>query len=97
MPMKLHPGCPTTPWSEKSNCCSHDDAVQVPARLVQPLPGGGLFVVPALDARIAVTKLIMDGPTVTARRTAAVSLLAAQYLAPRRSSSLLIVGAGAQG
>ena len=31
-----------------------DPAVQVPARLVQPLPGGGsLFVMPALDGRIA--------------------------------------------
>lgn len=82
-----------------------DASVQVPARLVQALPGGGsLFVMPALDANIAITKLItftpanvgtarpaiqgdvvvfdtetgervliLDGPTVTARRTAAVS------------------------
>src|SRR5665647_1118818 len=42
-------------------------------------------------------KLILDGPTVTARRTAAVSLLAAQYLAPKCDGPLLIVGAGAQG
>ncbi len=106
-----------------------DDAVQVPARLVQPLPGGGsLFVMPALDGRVAITKLItftpanagtarpaiqgdvvvfdaasgerrmvLDGPTVTARRTAAVSLLAAQLLAPNRDGPLLVVGAGAQG
>jgi len=106
-----------------------DPAVQVPQRLVQPLPGGGsLFVMPALDARVAITKLItftpanagtgrptiqgdvvvfdvatgermlvLDGPTVTARRTAAVSLLAAQRLAPEPSGPLLIVGAGAQG
>jgi 1-piperideine-2-carboxylate/1-pyrroline-2-carboxylate reductase [NAD(P)H] len=106
-----------------------DPAVQVPPRLVQPLPGGGsLFVMPALDGRIAITKLItftpanagtarpaiqgdvvvfdaatgervlvLDGPTVTARRTAAVSLLAAQKLAAVREGPLLIVGAGAQG
>jgi ornithine cyclodeaminase len=106
-----------------------DPSVQVPERLVQPLPGGGsLFVMPALDGRIAITKLItftpanagtarpaiqgdvvvfdvatgerllvLDGPTVTARRTAAVSLLAAQRLAPRPEGPLLIVGAGAQG
>lgn len=106
-----------------------DDSVQVPARLVQALPGGAsLFVMPALDARIAITKLItftpanagtarptiqgdvvvfdiatgerrlmLDGPTVTARRTAAVSLLAAQQLARRPEGPLLIVGAGAQG
>jgi ornithine cyclodeaminase len=106
-----------------------DAAVQVPERLVQPLPGGAsLFVMPAHDARIAITKLItftpanagtarptiqgdvvvfdiasgartlvLDGPTVTARRTAAVSLLAARKLAPDTRGPLLIVGAGAQG
>ena len=106
-----------------------DPAVQVPPRLVQALPGGAsLFVMPALDGRIAITKLItftpanagtqrpaiqgdvvvfdiatgsralvLDGPTVTARRTAAVSLLAAQRLAPHPEGPLLIVGAGAQG
>ncbi|MDQ6881877.1 MAG: delta(1)-pyrroline-2-carboxylate reductase family protein [Pseudomonadota bacterium] len=106
-----------------------DPSAQVPARLVQPLAGGGsLFVMPACDAALAITKLItftpanagsglptiqgdvlvfdvrtgarrmvLHGPTVTARRTAAVSLLAAQRLAPNRSGPLLIVGAGSQG
>jgi len=106
-----------------------DPAVQVPQRLVQPLPGGAsLLLMPALDARLAIAKLItftpanagtgrptiqgdvvvfdvatgarvlvLDGPTVTARRTAAVSLLAAQRLAPNPGGPLLIVGAGAQG
>ena len=94
-----------------------------------PLPGGAsLFVMPALDARTAITKLItftpanagrgratiqgdvvvfdvatgarclmLDGPTVTARRTAAVSVLAAQRLAPCKQGPVLIVGAGVQG
>ncbi len=110
-----------------------DHTVQVPPRIVQSLHGGGsLFVMPAADSRVAITKLIsfipsnparglptiqgdivvfdvvtgqrlclLDGPTVTARRTAAVSLLAAQNLAPCRNESnpgpLLIVGAGVQG
>lgn len=106
-----------------------DPSVVVPPRIVQTLPGGGsLFVMPAADARVAITKLIsfvpdngtrglpsiqgdivvfdaitgqrtaiLDGPTVTARRTAAVSLLAARLLAPRRDGPLLIVGAGVQG
>ncbi|MCZ8256763.1 MAG: delta(1)-pyrroline-2-carboxylate reductase family protein [Polaromonas sp.] len=106
-----------------------DIAVQAPPRVVQPLPGGGsLFVMPALDAHTAITKLItftpanagtglptiqgdvvvfdvatgqrrlmLDGPTVTARRTAAVSLLAAQRLAPNTQGPMLIVGAGVQG
>ena len=106
-----------------------DDSVQVPQRLVQALPGGGsLFVMPALDAQIAITKLItftpgnasfgkpviqgdvvifdiatgertlvLHGPTVTARRTAAVSVLAARQLAQNLAGPLLIVGAGVQG
>lgn len=106
-----------------------DASVHVPPRLVQSLAGGGsLFVMPAADARIAITKLItftpnnaaralptiagdvvvfdnatgqrlglLDGPTVTARRTAAVSLLAAQTLAAVPAGPLLIVGAGVQG
>lgn len=111
-----------------------DDFAQVPQRLVQPLAGGGsLFVMPAMDQEVAITKLIsftpanaekthggqrlptiqgdvvvfdiasgkrrliLDGPTVTARRTAAVSLLAAQRLAPNPQGPLLIVGAGVQG
>lgn len=106
-----------------------DPGVVVPPRIVQALAGGGsLFVMPAADARVAITKLItfipdnasrnlpaiqgdivvfdaltgqrttlLDGPTVTARRTAAVSLLAARLLAPRTDGPLLIVGAGVQG
>ncbi len=111
-----------------------DDSVQVPDRLVQPLAGGGsLFVMPAMDRQVAMTKLItftpantasgpagaqhpaiqgdvvvfdvatgqrkciLDGPTVTARRTAAVSALAARRLAPNTQGPLLIVGAGVQG
>lgn len=106
-----------------------DPGVVVPARTVQTLASGGsLFVMPAADARVAITKLItfipdnaarglpaiqgdivvfdavtgqrtalLDGPTVTARRTAAVSLLAARRLAPRTDGPLLIVGAGVQG
>ena len=44
---------------------------------------------------IRARRLVLDGPTVTARRTAAVSLLAAQWLAPTTAGPLLIVGAGA--
>ena len=40
---------------------------------------------------------ILDGGVVTARRTAALSLLAARELAPRPNGPLLIVGAGTQG
>jgi ornithine cyclodeaminase len=96
--------------------------------LVQRLSNAGsLFVMPAADAQLAITKLItwvadnparglpaiqgevmvfdardgrllflLDGPTVTAHRTAAVSLLAAQRLAPHPQGRLLLVGAGVQ-
>ena len=40
---------------------------------------------------------LLDGAVVTARRTAALSLLAARELAPRPNGPLLIVGAGTQG
>ncbi|MDO8456832.1 MAG: delta(1)-pyrroline-2-carboxylate reductase family protein [Burkholderiaceae bacterium] len=115
--------------ARKIDALLRDPAVVVPARIVLALPGGGsLFVMPAADARVAITKLItftldnamrglpsiqgdivvfdvktgtriaiLDGPTVTARRTAAVSLLAAQKLAPRTAGPLLIIGAGVQG
>ena len=39
---------------------------------------------------------MLDGGAVTARRTAALSLLAARLLAPRSSGALLVVGAGTQ-
>jgi ornithine cyclodeaminase len=110
-------------------CVLEDAQVEVPQRIVQPLAGGAsLFVMPAADAQVAMTKLItftpanvgtaratiqgdvvvfdvatgerrlvLDGPAVTARRTAAVSALAAQMLAPSRDGPLLVVGAGAQG
>jgi ornithine cyclodeaminase len=40
---------------------------------------------------------LLDGAVVTARRTAAVSMLAARELAPRPDGPLLLVGAGTQG
>lgn len=120
------------PWSGLANEIAHllrDSTVSVPARSVLPLAqGGSLFLMPATDRAVAMTKLItftpgnagtgrpsiqgdvvvfdiatgerrlvLDGPTVTARRTAAVSLLAARHLAQVPQGPLLIVGAGVQG
>lgn len=99
-----------------------------PPRLAVPLgDGASLLVMPAAEARVAVTKLVtihptnaarglptiqgevvamraetgerlgaLEGATVTTRRTAALSLLAARALAPRPDSALLVVGAGTQ-
>ncbi len=120
------------PYAALADCVREvllDASVSVPPRIVQPLAGGGsLFVMPASDRHVAITKLItfvpdnparglpaiqgdvlvfdphtgqrlavLHGPTVTARRTAAVSLRAAMELAPSRAGPLLIVGAGVQG
>lgn len=49
------------------------------------------------DATTGTRIAILDGPTVTARRTAAVSALAALKLASWRDAPLLVVGAGVQG
>ena len=120
------------PWralTEELAMVLRDPGVTVPARMVLPLASGGtLFVMPANDSQVALTKLItftpgnagsarptiqgdvvvfdvatgtrrlvLHGPTVTARRTAAVSLLAASQLAHVPQGPLLIVGAGVQG
>ena len=120
------------PWSDLADeiaALLKDPTVAVPQRAVLPLAqGGSLFVMPATDQSVAMTKLItltpgnagtgrpsiqgdvvvfdiatgerrlvLDGPTVTARRTAAVSLLAARHLAQVPQGPLLIVGAGVQG
>src|SRR5438309_9496594 len=49
------------------------------------------------DTRTGRRLLWLDGATVTARRTAALSLLAAKVLAPEPEGPLLIVAAGVQG
>ena len=46
------------------------------------------------DAQTGAWSTLIDGATLTARRTAAASALAAQYLAPKEASTLLIVGTG---
>ncbi len=68
----------------------------VAANADQGLPAiqGDVLVFDAASGR---RLAVLDGPTVTARRTAAVTLLAIQKLARRPEGPLLIVGAGVQG
>lgn len=73
-------------------------------KLVTVHPGNAGCGLPTIRGEVVVmeaetgTRLgLLDGATVTARRTAALSLLAARELAPRPEGPLLIVGAGAQG
>ena len=102
--------------------------IVAPERYSLDLPGGGRYLVmPAVDAHLAIAKLIsvhpsnparghaairgrvlvadarsgetlalLDGPTVTARRTAAMSLLGIHTLLGRPLRRAAIVGAGAQ-
>lgn len=52
--------------------------------------------VTVLDATTGRKLGVLDGPTLTARRTAAVSLLAAGLLAPQPRGPLCVIGAGVQ-
>lgn len=81
-----------------------NDARIAIAKLITFTPANGQQGMPAIQGDVVVFDIasgeriaIIDGPTVTARRTAAVSLLAAQRLARNSAGPLLIVGAGVQG
>lgn len=63
-------------------------------RVNLPTVQGDVLVFDATNGR---RLLMLDGQTVTERRTAALSLLAVQTLAPDLRGPLLVVGAGAQG
>ncbi|MBU1001993.1 MAG: delta(1)-pyrroline-2-carboxylate reductase family protein [Proteobacteria bacterium] len=79
-----------------------DEAVAV-TKLVTVHPGNPARGLPLIQGEMVVMDAasgerlgILDGPTVTSRRTAALSLLAAQTLAPHEEGPLLVVGAGVQ-
>lgn len=70
-------------------------------KIVTVTPENGKRNLPAVAASILVFDrntgehlAILDGDTVTVKRTAAASALAADYLAPRSAAKLLILGAG---
>ena len=70
-------------------------------KLVSVTPGNAARALPAVnaiyvlfDGRTGVPMAVLDGEELTARRTAAASALAAQYLARPDASRLLVVGAG---
>ncbi|ALG74244.1 ornithine cyclodeaminase [Azospirillum thiophilum] len=72
-------------------------------KLVNVNPGNGARglptihgVVSAFDAVTGAPRLILDGPTVTARRTAAVSMLGIRTLAPAAPRHVALLGAGTQ-
>ena len=80
------------------------DARVAMTKLITFTPTNGGSAMPTIqgdvtvfDVATGVRRVILDGPTVTARRTAAVSALGARWLAPDTAGPMLIVGAGVQG
>ena len=72
-------------------------------KLITVSPGNPALGLPLIRGEVAVMRAatgerlgLLDGPEVTARRTAAASLLAAERLAPAPHGPLLVVGAGVQ-
>ena len=85
-------------------CMPATDGQVVMTKLISFTPGNAQAGRPTIQGDIVVfdaatgeRQLILDGPTITARRTAAVSLLAARKLAAQPDGPLLIIGAGVQG
>lgn len=73
------------------------------AKLITVHADNGRHGLPAIQGEVIVfdtntgrRRMLLDGPTVTARRTAAVTLLGIQTLAPHKPASALIIGSGAQ-
>ncbi|HEX2741969.1 MAG TPA: delta(1)-pyrroline-2-carboxylate reductase family protein [Rubrobacter sp.] len=73
-------------------------------KLVTVHPENAARGLPTIQGEVVVMKAatgerlgILEGSVVTARRTAALSMLAARELAPRPDGPLLVVGAGTQG
>jgi 1-piperideine-2-carboxylate/1-pyrroline-2-carboxylate reductase [NAD(P)H] len=72
-------------------------------KLVNVCPGNGALNLPtihgqvtAFDAMTGVPQFMLDGPTVTGRRTAAVSMLAIRALTRSEPRDVLIIGTGKQ-
>ena len=79
------------------------DADVAVTKLVTVHPGNAARGLPTIRGEVVVMRTetgerlgILDGAAVTARRTAALSLLAARALAPRPDGALCILGAGTQ-
>lgn len=79
------------------------DGVLAVTKLITVSPGNPALGLPLIQGEVDVMRAatgerlgLLDGPEVTARRTAAASLLAAELLAPQPQGPLLVVGAGVQ-
>ncbi|GAA5335740.1 MULTISPECIES: Rossmann-fold NAD(P)-binding domain-containing protein [Thermus] len=86
------------PWGQFLAMPAADGEVAV-CKLVTVAPGKAPMVQAEVWAKRLATGEVfhLPGEELTQRRTAALSLLAASLLAPRREGALLVVGPGAQG
>ncbi len=78
-----------------------DDGAYIGIKIVAVMPQNSDLNLPAvqatfllLDRKTGVPLALLDGPEITARRTAAASALASRYLSRSDSSHLLMVGTG---
>ena len=72
-------------------------------KLISVMPGNAQHGLPAIQGHLTIfdgangtPRLMLDGPTVTGRRTAAISLLALRTLHPQTPRHVLLIGAGVQ-
>ena len=80
---------------------THRSARYLGIKIVTVFPGNAARGIPGLtstymlyDARTGVQLALLDGNTITTRRTVAASALAADYLARKEARRLLVIGAG---
>jgi ornithine cyclodeaminase/alanine dehydrogenase-like protein (mu-crystallin family) len=81
---------------------SWQDSLSLGTKIVTVSPNNGKYDLPSIhgiyvlfDGHTGELQAIMDGKTLTAKRTAAASALACDYLARKDAQSLLMIGTGA--
>jgi ornithine cyclodeaminase len=105
VPVRHHYGIPMPQGEPEQTLLlmpAWDAGKAIGMKMVTVTPGNGGRNLPAiqgiyllLDGATGIPKALIDGPALTARRTAAASALAADYLARKDASRMLMVGAGA--
>ena len=105
VPVRHHYGIPMPQGEPEQTLLlmpAWDAGKAIGMKMVTVTPGNGGRNLPAiqgiyllLDGATGIPRALIDGPALTARRTAAASALAAGYLARKDASRMLMVGAGA--
>lgn len=104
VPVRHHYGIPIAGEPEQTLLLmpAWDAGKSIGMKMVTVTPGNGARNLSAiqgiyllLDGATGQPQALMDGPALTARRTAAASALAADYLARKDAARMLMVGAGA--